>query len=107
MKGMSTESASEGKPVLLVYMDRDAFQDKDDLLYRVVTCAMDKGVRVLLVHEVSSCPFELFFATTPRDLIDPPYELFKDIAVPLYTDPIYRLDSLRQVLTRLTSRGIY
>jgi hypothetical protein len=46
------------------------------------------------VHEQEDsnggCPFGTFFDNTPQDLIDSPYELFKDMAIALYETTEYR-----------------
>ena len=47
------------------------------------------------------CPFGRFLDQTPRELQRPPYKLFDELAVPLYSSPVHRKISLRLLLTQL------
>merc|ERR1712173_379773 len=72
---------------LLLYLNEDLFQDDDDEVSELVCEAVDSGIQVVCVHERDSnlggAPFDVFFSQTPQRLLDPPYQIFRDIAVPL------------------------
>jgi len=95
-------SKDEKKRFLLLYLDEDVFLDADEEVYETVRMALKMNITVVNVHEqdpsLGACLFELFFTQTPEELIEPPYSLYKDIAVPLYPLPEYRRVSLRQLL---------
>ena len=50
-------------------------------------CITSDNVQLVLVSEKDAskggCDFDLFFSQAPQDLLNPPYTLFKDIAIPL------------------------
>ena len=49
---------------------------------------------LVLVHEQNKneggCTFHHFFESTPEELIERPYELYKEMAIPLYSECKYR-----------------
>jgi len=96
---------------LLLYLDEDVFQDEEDEVTNFVRDSVDIGIKIVSVHErdssVGGCSFDVFFSQTPQDLIDAPYQIFKEIAVPLYALDTYRKVSLRQLLIRLGASEIY
>lgn len=91
--------------VLLLYLNQDTFLDDGGAVTAIVKNAIDSKIEIILVHEKSKskhgCPFSLFFTQTPSELLCEPYELFKDIAIPLYSTPEYRIVSLRQIICKL------
>ena len=45
------------------------------------------------------CEFDQFLVQAPEQLVDPPVEIFdKNMSIPLYTQPEYRIISLRKIL---------
>lgn len=99
------ENPLDKKQYLLLYLDEDVFLDDDEEVYEIVRKAIMMNIEVVTVHEQDSalgaCAFETFFGQTPSELIEPPFTLYKDIAVPLYPDPEYRKVSIRQLLIKL------
>jgi len=67
--------------------------------------AKNKGIRIILVHEQDldkgGCPFSLIIEKTSTELLDPPFKLFREIAIPLYTRDEYRTISLRLILQKM------
>lgn len=106
----SDDTPLENKQFLMLYLDEDIFLDEDDEVYATVKAALKLNIEVVNVHELDSalgaCSFETFFTQTPAELIEPPYTLYKDIAVPLYFLPEYRRVSLRQLLMKVGAHEI-
>ena len=50
------------------------------------------------------CNFDVFFDEAPEELISSPYKLFKDIAIPLYSNKEYRDVGLRQILCKMGAK---
>merc|ERR1740124_1432558 len=100
----------DNKKFLVLYLDEDIFLDEDDEVYATVRAALKMNIEVINVHELDSamgaCSFETFFTQTPSELIEPPYTLYRDIAVPLYSLPEYRKVSLRQLLMKLGAHEV-
>ena len=99
-------SSYNGRSVVLLYLDKDIFLEEDSVATKaVLQAAIDMKIDIILVHEQDwdkgGCPFSLFLKQTPQDLIDPPYEIFKQIAIPLYSRPEYRQVSMRQILDKI------
>ena len=96
--------SSDTSTVLLLYLNEDFFDDDGEgILRQVVQSSLeDPSIKVVLVHEQDvesgGCPFSYFFGRVPQYLIDPPYEIFKDIAIPLYSTEEYRVVSIRQII---------
>ncbi len=71
-----------------------------DDLKDVIECAKESKIHIILVHEQDpsegGCAFDIFFDLTPQDLIDPPLELYKDVALPLCPTKEYRAVSLKK-----------
>jgi hypothetical protein len=65
----------------------------------------DAGIDIMLVHEQDSergwCKFSQFFEQTPQILVDPPYQLYNEMAIPLHTRSEYRIVSLRKIITKM------
>lgn len=98
------DNPTDKKQYLLLYLDEDIFLDEEEEVYEIVRKAILMSIEVVTVHEQDSalgaCAFETFFGQTPAELIEPPFTLYKDIAVPLYPDPEYRKVSIRQLLMK-------
>jgi hypothetical protein len=96
------DPSNSDRRVLLLYLNVDTFTDEAGLTHRLVKCAIDWDVPVVLFHErdpaAGGCPFLTFFEQTPSELQAPPYLLFDRIAVPLYPHVEHRSVSLRNVL---------
>jgi hypothetical protein len=94
---------------LLLYLNKNTFegraQDQHELTAIIQSCIDNKDIGIILVHEKDrlkgGCEFGDFFATAPEELIKPPYHLFRDIAIPLYSTEEYRIVSLRQILCKM------
>ena len=52
------------------------------------------------------CDFDYFFENFPEELIKPPNNLFRDIAIPLYKTKEYRIVSLRQILCKMGGKAV-
>jgi len=93
---------------LLVYLNKDVFQNDGGELESILRTAIDMDLKIVLVFEKNpekgACPFGHFFSVTPQELIDPPYEIFRDIAIPLHARPQYRNVSLQSILEKIISR---
>ena len=94
----------------MLYFDEDIFLDEDDEVYATVRAALKMNIEVINVHELDSamgaCSFETFFTQTPSELIEPPYTLYRNIAVPHYSLSEYRKVSLRQLLMQLGTHEV-
>jgi hypothetical protein len=93
------------KTILLLYLNKNTFLHQRDNLTQTIMTAKDAGITIVLVHEQDSerdwCDFSHFFEQTPQILVDPPYELYGEMAIPLYTRNEYRIVSLRKIITRM------
>ena len=62
-------------------------------------------IHIILVHEQDSlkggCEFAEFFKVTPKRLIEEPYSLYKDIAIPLYSMEAYRDVSIKMIVSKM------
>ena len=94
------------KRVLLLYLNRNTFfNNQQDELLGVIKAAKKEGIDFILVHEhdtdKGSCPFGLIIENTPDELLYPPFNIFRDIAIPLYKRDEYRKISLRVILQKM------
>jgi len=91
--------------VLLLYLNNATSFNKESKLLEIVKMAKNKGTSIILVHEQDigkgGCPFSLVIEKTSTELLDPPFKIFREIAIPLYTRDEYRTISLRLVLRRM------
>jgi hypothetical protein len=93
----------------LLYLNDNTFegsdQDQNQLTSIIQTCIDDSDISIVLVHEKDAakggCDFGDFFAHAPAELIKPPNNLFRDIAIPLYSTKEYRILSLRHILCKM------
>ena len=94
----------------LLYLNKDTFVLEDPehghLLNRMLQQSLeDPNVKVVLVHEKEvfkgACEFKVFYRSAPLTLINPPYNLFNEIAIPLYSMKEYREVSLKQMLLKM------
>jgi hypothetical protein len=98
---------------LLLYLNKHTFegsvQDQHELTAIIQSCIDDSEISIVLVHEKDTakggCDFGDFFAKAPEELIKPPNNLFRDIAIPLYSTEEYRTISLRQILCNMGATG--
>ena len=101
--GISNGSAS--RVAFLLHLNVDAFLDEHGEVAAAVKRALDSDVPVVMAHAQDpahgGCPFGRFLDQTPRELQRPPYKLFDELAVPLYSSPVHRKTSLRLLLTQL------
>jgi len=93
------------RQVLLLYLNNGISLDKEGKTLEIVKMANNKGIYIILVHEQDidkgGCPFSLIIEKTSTELLDPPFKLFREIAIPLYRRDEYRTISLRLVLQRM------
>jgi len=97
------------KLVLLVYLNHNTFVSQNGRVSDMIKRAYDNKIQIMLIHEKdgnrNGCPFSQFSSTTPLELINRPYLLYKQsIAIPLYTLNVYRIVSLHQILRKMGAR---
>jgi hypothetical protein len=92
-------------PVILLYLNEDTFLDDDGSVSSIILAAKKMDIDIILVHEQEvengGCNFNQFFRQVPQELIDPPYQLLKEIAIPVYSTPEYRSVSMNKIILRL------
>ena len=102
-------SSPRSRVFFLLYLNKKTFLDEEEETARCVRGALNKGIPVVLVHEMDSdrggVPFRVFFANTPEDLMIN-YGLYNTVAVPLYTQPPYRAVSIILIRKALGGRAI-
>ena len=110
LRGTSNRNDKKQKPIpiLLLYLNKELFsvdEGGNGNLSDIVQSAMELKIDIVLVHENDTtrggCPFSQFFDQTPQYLIDPPFELYRDLAIPMYTTPEYRAVSLRKIMDKI------
>mmetsp|Transcript_32654 Transcript_32654/g.39673 ORF Transcript_32654/g.39673 Transcript_32654/m.39673 type:complete len:1372 (-) Transcript_32654:215-4330(-) len=98
------DDLSESQKFFLLYLKKDTFAEKQ-LIPILKACTKDPNISILLVHEnefaKGGCDFDSVYSTAPQDLIDPPCNLFRNIATPLYKIYQYREVSLRKILCKM------
>lgn len=86
-------------------MDNQVFSDSEGTLAKQVKNVRDNNIKIILVHETDRARggviFDNFFQQTPRELLIPPYKLYSDIAIELYTFEKYRDISLQSILCKI------
>jgi hypothetical protein len=98
----------------LLYLNEHTFegsaQDQHELTAIIQSCIDDSEISIVLVHEKDTakggCDFGDFFKQTPQELIKPPINLFRYIAIPLYSTEEYRTISLRQILCNMGATDV-
>lgn len=96
--------SGERKMILFLYLNRDTFSDDGASVQSLVRAAKDSMVDIVLVHEKDStngCHFNHILEQTPIELIEHPYRLFDETAIPLYSPSEHRFINLRQILIRM------
>ena len=110
---MPNDVPSDAPAYLLLYLNQYTFlgneQDLIELTVLVQSCIDNPDITIVLAHERDNvskggCKFDIFFDKAPEELINPPYSLFKDIAIPLYSDEVYRDVGLRQILCQMGAK---
>ena len=99
-------SAGKGKTVKTAIIDSAQFSKK--MIKQPNSCCnVHRLVYLVLVHEQDTskggCKFEEFFKVTPQKLINEPYNLYRDIAVPLYSMEEYRNVSLQLIINKIVT----
>ena len=96
---------SNQKSAFLLYLNKDTFLYDNGTLKNILKSATKSKIDIILVHEIDvsngGSDFGLFFKQTPYELIDSPYELYNEIAIPLYSTAEFRAISLFQILRRI------
>ena len=76
----------------------------------VTSCLDDPNIKIILLHErdgiKGGCSFDVFIQQAPAQLINgDPYSLFKDIAIPLYSESNnYRQISLKEIAHQMGTK---
>eukprot|EP00551_Chaetoceros_affinis_P005001 CAMPEP_0203672110 /NCGR_PEP_ID=MMETSP0090-20130426/7720_1 /ASSEMBLY_ACC=CAM_ASM_001088 /TAXON_ID=426623 /ORGANISM="Chaetoceros affinis, Strain CCMP159" /LENGTH=439 /DNA_ID=CAMNT_0050537363 /DNA_START=1 /DNA_END=1320 /DNA_ORIENTATION=- len=82
-------------------------ENNAEMLTLIESCINDPNICLVLVHEQDStkggCKFDEFFRVTPQKLIDEPYNLYQEIAIPLYSMKEYRDVSLKLILNKMVT----
>ena len=94
---------------MLLYLNDKTFTGSNEYTTRLANvlkaCQTKDSVQLVLVQEKDlskgGCDFGLFFSQAPQELINPPFTIFRDIAIPLYGIEEYRAISLRQILSKM------
>ena len=77
--------------VILLYLNKELFQDKDGIVHQFVRRALNIGMVVVLVQEMDAtkghCEFNQLTFQTPKDLVIS--GIFVGIAIPLYSSEEY------------------
>jgi hypothetical protein len=103
-------STTKNTPTFMIlYLNDQTFTGSSvyiaNLARALKACITSDNVQLVLVSEKDAskggCDFDLFFSQAPQDLLNPPYTLFKDIAIPLYRVDEYRIVSLRQIMSKM------
>ena len=112
-EGNDFEDSEKPTVMFLLYLNKHTFVnggnpvDNESLSY-ILKRAREYGIRIVLVHEqvteCGGCPFSLFFRETPQELVDSPYEIYKDIAIPLYGQKEFRTVSLKSILQKMGAK---
>ena len=73
----------------------------------IKSCINDPNINLILIHEQDAlkggCKFDEFFKVTPQKLIEQPYSLYRDMAIPLYSAKEYREVSLKLILNKFVA----
>ncbi len=95
---------------LLLYLNKYTFDQNDDesnkekLIWVIETC-LKNDIKVVLVYEteesLGACSFDLYLDQLPLTLKTPPFNLFNDLAIPLYSNAIYRDVSFKKICDKL------
>ena len=106
------QRATEEEPIksyLFFYLNKNTFHEskKAKVAQVVKACLDDPNIDIVLIHEMdeSNCAstnFNFFFKEAPMELISgDPYDLFKEIAIPLHSEKEFRIVALRQVARKM------
>jgi hypothetical protein len=105
----SLGSSSKSHTCMLLYLNDKTFTGSNEYTTRLANvlkaCQTNDSIQLVLVQEKDlskgGCDFGLFFSQAPMELINPPFAIFRDIAIPLYGIDVYRAISLRQILKKM------
>lgn len=94
---------------LLLYLNKFTFDEWESFgqnsTASIIESCINRRIKIILVHEqdeeYGACPFSMFFEQAPSKLYNPPYNLFNELAVPLYSSPEYRKVSLTKIFEKL------
>jgi hypothetical protein len=109
MHDLSIHDLRDAPTFLLLYLNVHTFEgiglQGENEVTAVIQSCIDSGISIVLVNEMDSskggCDFGEFFKQTPQELINPPNNLYRDIAIPLYSIEECRIISLRQILSKM------
>ena len=105
----SLGSSTKSQTFMLLYLNDKTFTGSNEYITKLAnvlkSCQTNDSVQLVLVQEKDltkgGCDFGLFFSQAPQELINPPFTIFRDIAIPLYAIDIYRAISLKQILSKM------
>ena len=95
--------------VFLLHLSKETFNDDNRaLMTESILEAIKEKIPIILVHEQdltkeAAPDFSYFLQNTPQQLIDPPINLYSDIAIRLYTRKEYRQISLHLIVDKIKS----
>lgn len=105
------EVSENPKVVFLLYLNKNTFVNggnpvDNQALSNIVKRVKESGIKIVLAHEqkYGRCSFSWFFKETPQELVDPPYNIYRDIATPLYDQIDYRTVSLKTILLNMGAK---
>jgi hypothetical protein len=105
----SLGSSTKSQTFMLLYLNNKTFTGSNEyitiLANTLKACQTNDSIQLVLVQEKDlskgGCDFDLFFSQAPQELINPPFTIFRDIAIPLYGVEEYRAVSLGQILSKM------
>ena len=101
----STSTTNTTPTFMLLYLNDQRFNGSSAYIVKLASvlkaCLTSDCIQLVLVHEKDGskggCDFGDFFGQAPQELLNPPYTIFKDIAIPLYEIDEYRIVTSRQI----------
>jgi hypothetical protein len=103
------------KSIFLLYLNEYTFDGGDgheeiELPMIIQSCVDDPNMTVVLIQEKEilkgGCTFDTIFTKAPQKLVNPPYNLFKDTVIPIYSMTEYRNVSLRKIYCKMGATPI-
>ena len=100
---MTHPGSDETDEAILLYLNKELFQDKDAIVHEFVRGALNNDMEVVLLQEMDAtkghCEFEQLISQTPKDLIVS--GIFAGIAISLYSLEEYRNTSLHLIRKKM------
>merc|ERR1719512_195556 len=104
-----SEEVGHRPTFLLLYLNEFLFgngEENDAQIAMIVeSCINNTGIHIILVHDQDTakgaCKFNNLIRATPQYLVNEPLNLYKDLAIPLYSVNEYRVTSLMMILNKM------